>query len=112
MIAIPKNLPLKWRKEHWDRDIVAIWVGEGADEVLLINIYNTNPDRDRSGPLRSGKALELITQHPDKWVMAGDFNARHPDWDTSSKEANSGDTIRILNRGVCYACRSCRRITR
>jgi hypothetical protein len=40
LIAIPKNLPLKWRKEHWDRDIVAIWIGEGADEILLINIYN------------------------------------------------------------------------
>jgi hypothetical protein len=80
MTALPKDLPLRHREEFIDRDIVAMWVGEETEEVLLINIYNLNLDWDRLGPLRSGKGLELITKYPDKWIMAGDFNARHPGW--------------------------------
>jgi hypothetical protein len=47
-----------------ERDLVAVWVGEPEDRILIINVYNPNPDKDKQGPLRSGRALRLSPTTP------------------------------------------------
>jgi hypothetical protein len=82
-----------------ERDLVAVWVGEPADRFLIINVYNPNPDKEKQGPLRSGRAIRLVQQHRH-WVIAGDFNAHHPSWSGKERTDNSGDTLGILSLGV------------
>jgi hypothetical protein len=56
---------------HIKRDIVIVLVGDASEEVLLIDVCNSNCDRDRLGPLGSGNGLKLIMKYPDTWVTVG-----------------------------------------
>ena len=77
MTAVSKNI--RSRIEVTERDMVAIWVGEPGEEILIVNVYNPNPDPQNLGPLRSRRAANLLAKYT-RWVIAGDFNAHHPEW--------------------------------
>jgi hypothetical protein len=82
-----------------ERDLVAVEVGEPEDHILIINVYNLNPDKEKQGPLRSGRALCLVLQHR-RWAIVGDFNAHHLSWSGRKKTSNSGDMLEILDHAI------------
>jgi hypothetical protein len=97
MTTVPKGQTFK--VVAVERDMVAVWIRERGNRVMVVNICNPNPDKDKEGPLRSGRALQLI-EHQISWVMTGDFNSHHPQWSDREKEKNSHNTLQILNLGV------------
>jgi len=92
MIAVSVNPRVDFEVILTERDMVAVWVGKGTDRVLVVSVYNPFPNPDRSGPLASKRALQLLSGHRD-WVIAGDFNAHHPDWSGRGLEVNANDTL-------------------
>jgi hypothetical protein len=79
-----------------EQDILTVWVGEPDERILIVNVYNSNPDSDRQRPLRSHRALRLLQQHQTTRVIVGDFNTHRPLWSRQQKVRNSGDTLKIL----------------
>jgi hypothetical protein len=74
LIAVANNPFVECETVCMERDMVAVWLGKGADRILVVNIYNPNPDPEAKGPLRSKQAIALLHLHRH-WVIAGDFNA-------------------------------------
>jgi hypothetical protein len=98
MIAVSKNPPVDYTIEVQERDLVAVKIGKGEDEILVVSIYNPNPDPLKVGPLRSERTLALLREHR-QWVIGKDFNAHHPEWSRKERETNAQNTLNILAQG-------------
>jgi hypothetical protein len=77
MIALSVNPRVDFEVVCLDRDLVAVWVGTGPDKVMVVSLYNPNPDPNRSGPMKGRKLFQTLSGVRD-WVVGGDFNAHHP----------------------------------
>jgi hypothetical protein len=99
MIALSVNPRVDFEVVRMERDMVALWVGRGDDRVMVVSLYNPNPDPTKCSPLRSRSLFQVLTGVRD-WVVGGDFNAHHPIWSGKDDIRNAHETLELLDLGV------------
>jgi hypothetical protein len=99
MIALSVNPRVDFEVMCLERDLVAVWVGTGPDKILVIRLYNPNPDPTRRGHMKSRRLLQILSGVRD-WVVGGDFNAHRPVWLGKDNIRNAQETQELLERGA------------
>jgi ribonuclease HI len=99
MIALSVNPRVDFEVVCLERDMVALWVGSGADRAMVISLYNPNPDPTRCSPMRSRRLFQVLIGVRN-WVVGGDFNAHHPTWSGKDEIKNANETLELLEMGV------------
>jgi hypothetical protein len=99
MIALSVNPRVDFEVVRMERDMVALWIGRGDDRVMVVSLYNPNPDPTKCSPMRSRSLFQVLTGVRD-WVVGGDFNAHHPIWSGKDDIRNAHETLELLDLGV------------
>lgn len=76
---------------HLCRDLTAVQVGSGDQQVTLLNLYNAS-----RRTVNAGEGLKhLISQSLSvgSCLITGDFNLHHPQWSSNRKEQWQGVII-------------------
>jgi hypothetical protein len=99
MIALSVNPRMDFEVVCLERDMVVLWVGTVPDRVMIVSLYNPNPDPTRSSPMKSRRLFQVLSGVRD-WVVGGDFNAHHPVWLGKDGIKNAQETLELLERGA------------
>jgi hypothetical protein len=99
MIALSVNPRVDFEVVCLERDMVALWVRTVPDRVMIVSLYNPNPDPTRSGPIKSRKRFQTLSGVRD-WVEGGDFKPHHPAWSGNDNTKNAQETLELLERGI------------
>ena len=76
-----------------DEDIQIISITTPSiDTLFLFNIYNEKPRYDQTLPYTIDRILKNINI-PTRSILAGDFNAHHPWWNSSTKRPIRHETL-------------------
>ena len=70
------------------RDLTAVQVGSGDQQLTLLNLYNAPPRT-----VDSGEGLKHLTSQSlpvGPCLVAGDFNLHHPQWQTNTNVTSPG----------------------
>jgi Endonuclease-reverse transcriptase len=83
-----------------DEDIQVLKISTPSIEpIYLFNIYNERPRQNQDQPYTIERVLTHITL-PERTILAGDFNAHHPWWNSNTKrEIRHQPLISILEKG-------------
>jgi hypothetical protein len=99
MIALSVNSREDFEVMCLEGDLVAVWVGTRPDKILVVSLYNPNPDPTRSGPMKSRRLFQMLSGVQD-WIVGGNFNAHHPVWSGKDDIRNAQETLELLERGA------------
>ena len=82
-----------------DKDIQVIEISTPTIEpIYIFNIYNETPRYDRTLPYTIERVLKNLTL-PNRCILAGDFNAHHPWWNSGARRIRHETLINILEEG-------------